>query len=224
MKVVALVQARLASTRLPGKALREISNRPLIGHLADRLRQVRGLDEIALAIGDAPSNDPLVAFAEAEGLRWHIGSETNVLSRFCSAIKAFKADVVLRATPDCPLWAPDLGSQVLAALHQGFQYAHNTRPGVDGFDTEAFTAEALEMVWARGTDREHVTSWMRSEAARGLLRTVHVQQAPELWHLKLSVDTQEDFDRVSAIFARLSPGQWYGWEHTLSAVRALGLA
>ena len=219
MKVVALVQARLASTRLPRKALREISSRPLIGHLIDRLRQMRGLDEIALAIGDASGNEPLVAFAKAESLPWFVGSETDVLGRFIGAAEAFKADAILRATPDCPLWAPDLGGQVLAAFRQGFDYVHNTRPGVDGFDTEVFTLAALQMAGRQGTGREHVTSWMRST-----LRVIHVQQAPELWHLKLSVDTQEDFDRVSAIFAHLPLDQRYEWSNTLFAARAAGLA
>ena len=218
-RTVAIVQCRLGSTRLPGKALREISGRPLIGHLVDRLRQVRGLDEIGLAIGDAPGNDPLVEFAKSEHLPWIIGPEDDVLWRFIVAADTFKADVILRATPDCPLWSADLGGQVLAALHSaGADYAHNTRPGVDGFDAEAFTREALER-HPLTIDMEHVTPWMRQH-----LKTVHVQQAPELWHLKLSVDTKEDFTRVSAIMACLPSPRDYGWRATVKAARAAGLA
>ena len=222
MRTVAIIQCRLGSTRLAGKALRELAGRPLIGHLVDRLRQVRGLDESALAIGDAPANFPLVTFARHEGLRWCVGSEDNVLWRFMDAAKMFEADALLRATPDCCLWAPDLGSHVLAAFRQGFEYVHNTRPGVDGFDTEVVTAEALERCWNMGGDREHVTSWLRSEEAKGMVRTAHVQQAEELWHVKLSIDTEEDWTRVATIFAHLPPGR-YGWRDTLEATQAAGL-
>ena len=223
VRTVAIIQCRLDSTRLPGKALRELAGRPLIGHLVDRLRQVRGLDEIGLAIGDAPDNAPLVTFARHEGLRWVIGSEENVLWRFMEAVKVFEADIVLRATPDCCLWAPDLGGQVLAALRQGFEYVHNTRPGVDGFDAEAFTPKALEWCWHMGSDREHVTSWLRSTEACSFLPTAYVQQAEALWHLKLSIDTEEDWTRVAAIFAHLPPNS-YGWQDTLAAAQAAGLA
>ena len=219
LRTVAIVQARLASSRLPGKALRNLAGRPLIGHLVDRLRQVRGLDEIGLAIGDAPGNDPLVEFAKSEHLPWIIGPEDDVLWRFIVAADTFKADVILRVTPDCPLWAPDLGGQVLAARQSaGADYAHNTRPGVDGFDAEAFTREALGR-HPLTTDIEHVTPWMRQS-----LKIVHVQQAPELWHLKLSVDTKEDFARVLAIMACLPSPRDYGWRATVKAARAAGLA
>lgn len=223
MKTVAIIQARMGSSRLPGKTLRELAGRPLIGHLVDRLRHVRWLDEIGLAIGDADDNKPLVEFAETESLPWVIGPEDHVLWRFVKAAKVFEADVILRATPDCPLWAPDLGGQVLAALHQGFEYVHNTRPGTDGFDAEAFTSDALDMCWGKLGSQEHATEWLRSEGARGFLHTAHVQQAEALWHLKLSIDTEEDWARVASIFAHLPPTR-YGWQDTLEAARAAGLA
>ena len=168
---------------------------------------------IGLAIGDAPGNGPLVRFAESEQLRWIIGPENDVLSRFIIAADTFKADVILRATPDCPLWPPDLGGQVLAALHStGADYAHNTRPGVNGFDAEAFTRDALGR-HPLLIDQEHVTPWMRQN-----LKTVHIQQAPELWHLKLSIDTEEDLARVTKILNSMRT-RLYEWQYVLDVAK-----
>jgi spore coat polysaccharide biosynthesis protein SpsF len=197
VSVLAIVQARLGSTRFPRKALADLGGRPLITHVVDRVRQVRGVDAIVLAV---PHRDfdalwPMVL----SGVSCHGPDvpEDDVLARFVAVAAMYpQCDTIMRVTGDCPLWDPREGERVLAlyqSIH-GCEYAWNVAPGyVDGEDCEVFSRAALlQAHWhATGEDREHVTPWIRKHYP-----VATAMPFSDRRHLKTSVDTLEDLERV----------------------------
>ena len=220
-RVVAIVQARVGSSRLPGKSLRPMQGRPMVLHVLDRVKAA-GFDDVWLATSLTEPDARLADVAREAGYWVHTGSEWDVLGRIAEATHLACADVVVRVTGDCPLWAPDIGRRVVA------HYRENGSAGIttndtrysgwpDGLDTEVFSAqlraEANDKALDR-RDREHVTPWMRRHAAH------HVFRSSEDWRaVKLSVDSSEDFDRVARVMAGVSGG--YEWTHVRESIRAL---
>ncbi len=193
-RVVAIVQARMGSTRLPGKVMREVGGEPLIGHLLDRLERCTSLDAVVVAI---PTGDePLLGYLKERGAAIYEGSEEDVLERYVGAAKESGADVVVRITSDCPLIDPVLVDRVVRFFLAGnFDYASNSleRGFPRGLDVEVMSREALERahVEAKGGDeREHVT--------------LYLYRHPEQFRLgsferRLTVDTMEDFVQVERL-------------------------
>lgn len=203
MKTIAIIQARLGSTRLPGKALADIHGRPMLRHVIDRVRQIGGVDHIVVA---TPFVSDTNALGKAvSGVDYWTGVDlraVDVLGRFAKCAKAYQADAVLRVTGDCPMLNPRIAEQVLALYHstKGCEYASNVTPGyVDGEDVEVFSAEAL--AWAHREakdpfDREHVTPWVKRHVKKAIL-----QPRDPRYGVKTSVDTIEDLERVRALMA-----------------------
>ena len=196
-----IVQARMGSTRLPGKVLADVAGRPLIAHVVERARRIRGADEVALAIPDLVEDDALAEVGAGLGLRVVRGPADDVLARYLAAATATDADVVVRLTGDCPLLSPAVSSDVLAAS-AGFDYASNTleRTYPRGLDTEVITAEALGIA-AREADqpaeREHVTPFVWRQPHRFRLRSV--RGALDHSALRWTVDEPADLELVRAI-------------------------
>src|SRR5688500_8743591 len=154
MKVVAVVQARAGSTRLPGKVLMELAGRPMLAQILRRVAAASRVDEVVLATSDLERDDPVAAVAEAEGVAVFRGSEEDVLARFVGAARSADADVVMRITGDCPLIAPEVIDAVVARLvDEGADYASNVlrRTFPKGLDAEALTMDALERIDELGT-------------------------------------------------------------------------
>jgi glutamate-1-semialdehyde 2,1-aminomutase len=150
MKTVAVVQARLGSTRLPNKVMREVVGTPLIALLLRRLSGAMRVDEIVVATTDRPVDDTLAHYLESQGFRVFRGSEKDVLDRYYWAAKAAEADVVVRITGDCPLIDPKLVDSIVSVLHESASdYVSNTNPPTfpDGLDVEACTFAVLERAW-----------------------------------------------------------------------------
>ncbi len=208
-RVVAVIQARLGSTRLPGKTLADIAGKPMLARVIERARAIAGLDGIVLATTDKPGDDRLVAFAREAGLPCVRGSESDVLDRFHVALAAYPADVVVRVTPDCPLLDPEVSGRVLAEfrrLQSRADYVSNIHPPTypDGLDTEVFSRAALETAWkdARlASDREHVTPFIWRQAWR--FRLANVANATDLSAQRWTVDTAGDLEFVRAVYAEL---------------------
>ena len=190
-RVVAIVQARLGSTRLPGKVMREVAGKPLIGHMLDRLARCERLDQVVVATPD--EDHELIAYVEERGVAIYRGAEHDVLSRYVGAAREQGAEVVVRLTADCPLIDPVLVDQVVEFFLTGsFDYASNTleRGFPRGMDVEVFSIEALERADAETSDpqeREHVTLYLYRHPDR--FRTGHFE-------LRLTVDTPADFALV----------------------------
>jgi spore coat polysaccharide biosynthesis protein SpsF len=203
-----IVQARMTSTRLPGKVLEDLAGRPLLERELERLQRCARADEIVLAVTTNPDDDPLVALARRLGLRWHRGSEHDVLARYVGAAREAGADVVVRITADCPLIDPVETDAVIAALEQErCDYASNIleRTLPRGLDTEALWRDVLERIDRLADSRparEHVTWFAHSE--RPDLFALHAVRRPyDAADLRWTVDTAEDLALVRRLYAEL---------------------
>jgi glutamate-1-semialdehyde 2,1-aminomutase len=218
MKVVAIVQARMGSTRLPNKVMKKIGGVPMIELLLARLSRAKEIDQIVVATSVDKKNEPLAAHVEKLGYFCVRGSENDVLQRYLDAARATKADLVVRVTGDCPLIDPDLVDEVISSFKlQQVDYLTNTLPPTypDGLDTEVFTLAALERVAFESQDRfdhEHVTPYLRSP---GLFKTAGVTQAEDLSGLRWTVDEPPDFEVVSNVFAHFAPDIHFSWKQVL---------
>ncbi len=168
--VAAIIQARMGSSRLPGKVLEDLAGQTVLAHVIARARKIPGVHLVGCAIPAEDRSDPVAAEALRLGALVHRGPENDVLERYLGAARAFGADVIMRITSDCPLIDPDVSGLVLAHfLDSGADYCSNVDPRSwpKGLDTEVFGAALLEQA-ARTTqdphDREHVTPWMRKDA------------------------------------------------------------
>ncbi len=196
-KVLAVIQVRLGSTRLPQKALMSIAGRPMVQHVVERVRCLpNAFVVLAVPYGDSDAFKALGLDVD-DIVKSPSQREDDVLARFVAAVRAFPMyDPVIRVTADCPLWDPCIAKDVLRLFREERpDYASNVVDGyIDGTDVEVFTRMALAVADANATDeeREHVTLYMRRN-----LRCVSVP--PSRSGPKLSVDTAEDLERVRAM-------------------------
>ena len=222
--VVAIIQARMRSSRLPGKTMADVEGKPMLWHVANRVQQVRRVDRVVIATSTAAADDVIAEFCKTFGIACHRGSETDVLDRFYQAARAEHADTVVRVTADCPLIDPAIIDQVIAQYQAGdLDYASNAmvRTYPDGLDTEVFSVAALETAWRDGhmsSDREHVTPYLRS----GKFRTANLTN-PDLTsttgHYRWTVDEPVDLDFVRAVYAAFRDKPSFGMEDILQLVR-----
>lgn len=208
MKTVAVIQARMGSTRLPGKVLMDLAGRPVIGWVVRAAQHIRGIDKVVVATSDAAADDAVAAWCADNVVACHRGLEDDVLDRFAAAAAAEGADVVLRLTGDCPFLDPDVCSQVvrLRAL-RNTAYASNVDPASwpDGLDCEVMTAAALAAARAEAVlvkDREHVTPFIR--ARRDRFPAANLPCAlPGMAVHRWTLDTPEDMTYLAALAAVL---------------------
>ena len=218
MKVIAVVQARMGSTRLPNKVMRPILGRPMIALLLERLGRAKRLDGVVLATSDAPSDEPLAAFVSSLGLGVFRGSERDVLARYHGAAQMTGADVIVRITGDCPLVDPVLVDAVVEGFTRGaVDYFSNIDPPQfpDGLDIEVFTAEALARAFSEAVaapEREHVTPYIRGS---GRFRTANYALGRDESGRRWTVDEPEDFEVIEAVFGHFAPRTDFGWEEVL---------
>jgi spore coat polysaccharide biosynthesis protein SpsF (cytidylyltransferase family) len=223
-RALAIVQARMSSTRLPGKTLADVGGEPMLALLLRRLRRSRDVGEIVVATSVEPVDDPIVRLAEGLQIRVCRGSRRDVLARFLDAI-AGRDGPIVRITGDCPLIDPQIVDQTIERFRRlpGCAYASNVQPRSfpDGLDVEVIAAAALRAIAADGLgedDREHVTSAIR--AAPGRFPQAQLVHEPDLGALRWTVDEPEDLCFVRALVARLDDRRYdAGLEEILRAVR-----
>ena len=218
MKVVAIVQARMGSTRLPNKVMKPLSGIPMIQVLLTRLARAMEVNEIMVATSVDPRNQPLADHVNALGYKCYRGSENDVLDRYLQAAKSADADVLVRITGDCPLVDPALVDVVISQFKAGnVDYFSNTAPPTfpDGLDIEVFTLAALEKA-AQETkkpfDHEHVTPYLRES---GRFTQAGMQNSEDLSHLRWAVDEPADYDVVTKVFAHFAPDIHFNWQQVL---------
>lgn len=214
-RVVAIVQARLSSTRLPGKVLEPLLGLPMIVFMWRRIQRATLVDTIVLATSVDPSDDVLAEEAARHGITCHRGDLNDVLGRFEGAARAAQADVVVRLTGDCPLIDPEVVDTAIRTLvDSGADYVSNSDPPTypDGLDVEVFTFAALVRAHAEArlpSEREHVTPYLRNHKA--LFHQDNVRACVDMSALRWTVDHADDLAVVRALLAA----------HTLdSALRA----
>lgn len=208
MTTVALIQARMGSTRLPGKVLADLGGRPVLDWVVAAAWAVPGVDATAVATSQAAADDAIAEWCGARGVACHRGPEEDVLERFRLAAAAEDADTVMRLTADAPLLDPQVCGQVLLLRERsGADYASNVDPPTwpDGLDCEAFTAAALEAAARqarRRSEREHVTPFIRNRRRR--FRVVSLGcPLPGIGGLRWALDTPEDLEFLRALVAGL---------------------
>ena len=212
MNIVAVIQARMTSTRLPGKVLADLEGAPMIARVVERVRRSRLLSGVVVACTDRADDDPIAAWCAGAGVTVFRGSETDVLARFVGAANRVGADVIVRITADCPLIDAEVLDRVVEELieHPGTDYASNVveRSYPRGLDVEAFTREALARMDRLGysaASREHVTIPVRLERP-GEFAVRHVRHPVDDSDLRWTVDTAEDLEWVRAVYRALGLG------------------
>ena len=207
--VVAIVQARMTSTRLPGKIMRPIDGRPMLWYQLQRMRLARRLDRIVIATTTNQTDDVVVRFCEEHACDFWRGPEADVLARYAGAARAFGAATIVRLTSDCPLLDPqliDAAVERFAGASGACDYLSNMLPPTFpyGQAVEVFTAAALEAADREATDpaeREHVTPFIYWRPARFRLQSLTM--SPDLSGHRWTVDAPEDFELVSRLLGTL---------------------
>lgn len=221
MKVGIIVQARMTSTRLPGKVLLPVLGKSLLEYQIERLRRVRSSDEIIIATTTNVTDQAIVDLCQHLGVKVFRGSEADVLSRYFGAAQENELDVVVRVTSDCPVIDPAVIEDVIRFyLHKGsYDYVSNSlqRTYPRGMDTEVFSIKMLAEAYQEAMkqmEREHVTPFFYSNPQRYRLGNVVYKEDQS--HHRWTVDTPEDFELLTKIIEYYYPiDQYFTLEDTL---------
>lgn len=214
MKIIAIVQARMGSTRFPKKVMQYISGIPMIEILLSRLSKSELIDQIILATSEDPRNLPLTRYVKKLGYSVYQGSEHNVLDRYYKAAELYHADIVVRITGDCPLIDPGVVDLVITAFMGGeVDYASNNCPPTypDGLDTEVFNFSALQAAWKQASkpyEQEHVTPYIRES---GCFRVLNIANEKDLSSERWTLDEPEDLEVIKGIVEYFLPRTDFDW-------------
>ena len=219
MNCLAVVQARMGSTRLPDKVMLPVGGVPMIELLLSRLSRARKIHRIVLATTLDARNEPLVKHVSDLGFAVFRGSEADVLDRYFHATEDFAPDVVVRITGDCPLVDPALVDEVIGAFEAaGVDYLSNTNPPTypDGLDIEVFSFAALHKAWVETTrpyDREHVTPYIRES---GMFTVANFPADQDMSAERWTVDEPADYAVICDIFRHFSPRTDFTWREVMN--------
>ena len=219
MNIVAIIQARLGSTRFPNKVMKQICNKTVIELLINRISRSKEINKIVIATTTNPIDKKLIDHVEELGFACEIGSENDVLDRYFHVAKKHKADIVVRITGDCPLIDPILvDSMIKEFRYSEIDYLSNsilpTYP--DGLDTEIFTFDCLSKAHRQSQklfDREHVTPYIKNS---NLFKIKKYQNKVDLSHLRWTVDDPKDFQVISKVFEHFSPDTFFSWNDVIN--------
>ncbi len=211
-RVVALVESRMGSTRLPGKNLKPILEKPMLARLLERLKRCRMIEELCVATTRDTADDTLEDVARAEGVAWYRGSLDDVMQRVLQAATELKADVIVEITGDCPLVDPAITDAAIRRyLRGGCDYLANVLDRLSfpiGFDVQVYSREALSEVAGLTKDlydRANVTSFFYRNPARYRLLNLYAPPALDRPRYRLCVDYPDDFEVVTSVYEALYP-------------------
>ncbi|EPG75814.1 cytidylyltransferase [Leptospira fainei serovar Hurstbridge str. BUT 6] len=211
MKTAFVIQARMTSSRLPGKILKEILNKPLLEYQVERLRRVKEADGIVIATTINETDLPVVELCKKLDVPYYRGSEIDVLSRYYEAATYFGLNDIIRVTSDCPVIDPGIVSKVIKSYLESknsIDYASNSleRSYPRGMDTEIFSYEALTRAHLEAREpahREHVTAYIYANPDKFRLKSI--VSSIDNSNFRLTVDTPEDFQLIKVIIEALYP-------------------
>lgn len=223
MKVVAIVQARMGSIRLPGKVLSDLGGKSMLARVVERLRRTRLITEVLVATTDTAADDIIVAECRKRSVPVSRGDQKDVLDRYFRAAQLAKAEVVVRITADCPLIDPEITDKTIAGfLEAGPDYASNVlkRTYPRGLDTEVMSVATLELAWRQARkpyEREHVTPYIYEHPDEFKLSSVTGEEdhGAHRW----TVDTPEDLEFVRAVYERFAPDDTFSWRDVLDLLQ-----
>ena len=210
-RIVAIVQARMRSSRLPAKVLADLRGMPMIARVVRRVRAIPRVSEVVVATGAHEANRPLVDAGRTLGVAVFAGSEDDVLDRYYQAAREHRADVVVRITADCPLLDPEVSGRVVHRYLAGdVDMAANVYPPTfpDGFDTWVVSMAALERAWREArlrSEREHVMPYIAKHTES--FRVANVASPTDLSAHRWTVDEPEDLAFVCRVYEALDRGE-----------------
>lgn len=214
MKTVAIIQARMGSTRLPGKIQKNIMGKSVLQHVVERVRQASSIDEIVIATTTLKQDDIVTEEAQKCCVKYFRGSEEDVLSRYYLAAKENKADIVVRITSDCPLIDPIVTNEIVSFFKEQAVYDIVTNASSDlkqrtyprGLDTEVFAFNFLEKAYKYANkqyQREHVTPYIYENSKK----IFYYKNDEDFSGYRLTLDTEEDFVLIKEIYRHLYTGK-----------------
>jgi spore coat polysaccharide biosynthesis protein SpsF len=222
--VIAIIQARMSSTRLPGKVLQDLGGRPVLDRMIERVKRAKKVTETVVATTTDPLDMPIVELCQRLRTPVFRGSLPDVLDRYYQCAMSYRADYVVRLTGDCPLIDPELIDQVVKTLLDNpVDFTCNRLPPPFartfpiGLDVEACTFEALENAWKNATakhDREHVMPYLYEVPGR--FRIIQLQNDVDYGSLRWTLDTPEDLELLREVIKRLGGRNDYSWKDVLA--------
>lgn len=220
LRTVAIIQARMGSTRLPGKVLMDIGGETTLGRVVRRLSRATLLTETTIATTESPADDAVVSEARRLGVQCFRGSEQDVLARFMGAAEAFAAEVVVRVTSDCPLIDAQVADQVLREFfeaHADFAYNDVEHSFPRGLDVEVFSREAFHKaaeIAEHQHQREHVTPVFYERRDMFKIAVVHTEK--DFSHYRWTLDTPDDLKLIRAIYSHFSHNVEFTWRDVVA--------
>ena len=212
MRSIAIIQARMNSSRFPGKVMLDLCGKTVLSHVVGRVQACEDVDQVVVATTEHPIDQRIATEALKLGAEVYRGSENDVLARYYEAAKNFDAEIVIRVTADCPFFDPEVLSQMLNKFNclplTGFSkvYLSNTRIRTypRGLDVEIFNFPALELAYKNATlelEREHVTLYMYQHQDKFLL--YDFKNDEDLSYYRWTLDTSEDFKFIETVYSEL---------------------
>jgi len=222
MKTIALIQARMTSSRLPGKVLQDVAGKPMLLHVVNRAQQAKSVDNVAIITSTHESDDAIGRCCIENSIPCFRGNLDDVLDRYYQAARHFQADVIVRITADCPLLDPIIVDKVVNAFNDGtYDYVSNTIECTypDGLDTEVFRFAVLEQAWREAclkSEREHVTAYIYKHPE--IFQLGVVKNTEDISALRWTVDTPSDLEFVRAVYAGFNDDH-FGMEDVLRFIK-----
>ncbi|MCZ0702101.1 spore coat polysaccharide biosynthesis protein SpsF [Natronobacillus azotifigens] len=224
MKTTVIIQARMGSSRLPGKILKPLGDSSILDYVVSRCQMIEQIDTVVVATSDQPADDQVQDWCKHNGISYFRGSEHDVLARYYNCAKQYPADVIIRVTADCPFVDYHLATKLLAEMdHNRFDYIKLAGELVRGFNVELFSYRALSYIFKHGHQerhREHVTYYGYEYPEQFKYKTV---QAPSyLCHpeLRVTVDTIEDYQMVEQITRQCTTNKYVSSEEVVAFLLA----
>lgn len=216
-KVLCIIQARMSSTRLPGKVVKDLLGKPMVVQMIERLSRSKEIDQLVVATSNKPADDQIEQVLRSYSIPVYRGDEDDVLTRFMETLEQFGGDIIVRLTGDCPLIDPDLVDQAIIQykeLQCEYDYLRIDVPQTftRGFDAEVFGADLLREIDKLGkepADREHVTYYINQHSDQYRIFCLEGEGVLNRPQYRLSVDTPEDFAVVNKVYQALYPTNPY---------------
>jgi len=219
MNIVAIIQARMGSSRLPGKVLKDLGGETVLARVVRRLQRSRQIARIIVATTTAPGDEVIVAECDRLQALCFRGAEQDVLDRYYQAARANAADAVVRVTSDCPLIDPELVDETVEVFRDKHaDYASNVFPRTypRGLDAEVFSFDALDRAWREAREahqREHVTPYLYEHPQ--IFKLASLSGAADYSRYRWTLDTREDLELLRAIYSRFDGRDDFSWKEVL---------